>query len=199
LPPYCSARAVTAIDIDETSVATTRAALTKFAPNKNWKAEFRSVFDIGPDDGQFDIVYSWGVLHHTGDIWQAITHSTQLVAPGGMLAIAIYTTTAMDGSWKVEKRAYSRAPRLLQWLIRQAYVGAYLGAQPLLGKIPFLLCAATSREGWTFFTTPMIGSGAIPTTPLRPRKSEASWHLSSPNVAPFSPSQSWGTVRIRVQ
>src|SRR5215468_8159747 len=56
------ARAVTAIDIDETSVATTRATLTKFAPDRNWKTEVRSVFDLSLDDGQFDIVYSWGVL-----------------------------------------------------------------------------------------------------------------------------------------
>jgi 2-polyprenyl-3-methyl-5-hydroxy-6-metoxy-1,4-benzoquinol methylase len=144
------ARSVTAIDIDETSVATTRATLTKFAPNKNWKVEVKSVFDLGPNDRQFDVVYSWGVLHHTANMWQAITLSTQLVAPSGMLALAIYAATAMDGFWKAEKRAYSRAPRYLQWVIRQAYVSAYLGVQPLLGRNPISVVRGYKPRGMDF-------------------------------------------------
>jgi 2-polyprenyl-3-methyl-5-hydroxy-6-metoxy-1,4-benzoquinol methylase len=145
------ARSVTAIDIDENSVATTRATLSKFAPHKSWKAEVRSVFDLGLDAGHFDVVYSWGVLHHTGDMWTAITNSTRLVAPGGMLAIAIYATTALDGFWQVEKRAYSRSPRYLQWVIRQAYVGAYLGVQPFLARNPISVVRGYKQRGMDFF------------------------------------------------
>jgi 2-polyprenyl-6-hydroxyphenyl methylase/3-demethylubiquinone-9 3-methyltransferase len=145
------AHSVTAIDIDEASVATTRATLMKFAPSGKWKAEVKSVFDLGPDDGSFDIVYSWGVLHHTGDMWRAITNSTQLVAPAGMLAIAIYTATAMDGFWKAEKRTYSHAPRYVQWLMRQIYVGAYLGAQAVLGRNPVSVVRGYKQRGMDFF------------------------------------------------
>jgi 2-polyprenyl-3-methyl-5-hydroxy-6-metoxy-1,4-benzoquinol methylase len=103
------ARSVTAVDIDETSVATTRDILRRFAADKNWNAEVRSVFDLGTDDGQFDIVYSWGVLHHTGDMWRAITLATQLVTSGGMLALAIYTRTRMDWSFGKPRSSSIRA------------------------------------------------------------------------------------------
>jgi 2-polyprenyl-6-hydroxyphenyl methylase/3-demethylubiquinone-9 3-methyltransferase len=38
----------------------------------------------------FDIVYSWGVLHHTGSMWQAVENAGTLVKPGGKLWIALY-------------------------------------------------------------------------------------------------------------
>ena len=40
--------------------------------------------------GQFDVVYSWGVLHHTGQMWTALDNAAPLVTPGGKLFIAIY-------------------------------------------------------------------------------------------------------------
>jgi 2-polyprenyl-6-hydroxyphenyl methylase/3-demethylubiquinone-9 3-methyltransferase len=63
---------VTAIDIDEISVDTTRRLLEKLVPGKAWKAEVRLVFDPASSDMLFDVVYSWGVLHHTGNMWRAI-------------------------------------------------------------------------------------------------------------------------------
>jgi 2-polyprenyl-6-hydroxyphenyl methylase/3-demethylubiquinone-9 3-methyltransferase len=38
----------------------------------------------------FDIVYSWGVLHHTGSMWDAIDRAMSLVGPYGLLWISIY-------------------------------------------------------------------------------------------------------------
>ena len=65
------AASVTAIDIDENSVATTQELLTKYAPDAKWSAKVASVFDASPATlGSFDVVYSWGVLHHTGDMWR---------------------------------------------------------------------------------------------------------------------------------
>lgn len=118
---------VTAIDLDEESVETTKAVLTQFAPQANWKADVVSIFDASPQTlGTFDVVYSWGVLHHTGDMWRAIERAGALVEPGGRFAIAIYEATPFDSVWKVEKKLYAHAPRPMQWLLRQFYMAALL-------------------------------------------------------------------------
>jgi 2-polyprenyl-6-hydroxyphenyl methylase/3-demethylubiquinone-9 3-methyltransferase len=52
--------------------------------------------------GTFDVVYSWGVLHHTGKMWQALENIKPLVAERGQLYIAITTTSAkslITGQW----------------------------------------------------------------------------------------------------
>jgi 2-polyprenyl-3-methyl-5-hydroxy-6-metoxy-1,4-benzoquinol methylase len=100
-----------AIDIDEKSISTTRALLGDRAPNSRWEARSVSIFEASTDElGQFDVVYSWGVLHHTGDMWRAIDCATKFVRPGGQFAVAIYSATACDGIWKAEKRLYAMRP-----------------------------------------------------------------------------------------
>ena len=44
--------------------------------------------------GQFDVVYSWGVLHHTGDMWRALENALIPLAPGASHYIAIYNDQA---------------------------------------------------------------------------------------------------------
>lgn len=131
------AKSVTAVDIDENSVSTTRALLTRLAPDARWSASVASVFDLSPTGmGTFDVVYSWGVLHHTGDMWRAIESAAAMVSPGGSLAIAIYRATHMDAMWKAEKRVYSAAPAPVQWLARQGYMSVWLASQAARGRNP---------------------------------------------------------------
>jgi 2-polyprenyl-6-hydroxyphenyl methylase/3-demethylubiquinone-9 3-methyltransferase len=98
--------------------------------------------------GQFDVAYSWGVLHHTGAMWREM--AAKLVKPGGQFALAIYSKTPLDAAWNVEKRVYSGGPQVLQWIIRQTYVGALFSAQALRGRNPMSLVSNTKARGMNF-------------------------------------------------
>lgn len=117
---------VVAVDIDADSVATTTAVLGKFAPEARYRVARYSVFDLSPDAfGQFDVVYSWGVLHHTGSMVEALEKAAVMVAPGGMFLVALYRRTYLCPFWTVEKKWYTSASPRMQRLAQKAYVVWY--------------------------------------------------------------------------
>jgi 2-polyprenyl-3-methyl-5-hydroxy-6-metoxy-1,4-benzoquinol methylase len=109
---------VYSFDYDPRSVACTRELRSRYYPNDHgWTVERGSVLDPGyvSSLGRFDIVYSWGVLHHTGAMWQALEHAARPVGPDGRLFIAIYNDTGSQSArWKRIKHTYSRLPRALR-------------------------------------------------------------------------------------
>jgi 2-polyprenyl-3-methyl-5-hydroxy-6-metoxy-1,4-benzoquinol methylase len=117
---------IVAVDIDSECVATTRALLSRHDISVPWQSEQISVFDLDPTrHGTFDIVYSWGVLHHTGDMWAAVKKASQMVANGGLLAIALYRSTRFDSFWKAEKRWYAHTSPAAQRVARGLYIAAF--------------------------------------------------------------------------
>jgi 2-polyprenyl-6-hydroxyphenyl methylase/3-demethylubiquinone-9 3-methyltransferase len=102
---------VHSFDYDQHSVATTAELKRRFGPpDANWTVERGDVLDAAyvGSLGRWDIVYSWGVLHHTGRMWQAITNACDLVADGGLLFIAIYNDQGRKSRWwRSVKRLYS--------------------------------------------------------------------------------------------
>lgn len=127
---------VLAVDLDSDSVATTRRVLEQHAPeHTNWRVVERSVFDLAPTDlGTFDVVYSWGVLHHTGAMYRAITAASGMVAQGGTFAFALYRKTLLCGLWKVEKRWYAAASQAAQQRARRIYVALFRAISTLRGQ-----------------------------------------------------------------
>ncbi len=130
---------VHSFDFDPNSVACTQALHDQHCPGDDaWTIERGSVLDRGYIEGlgKFDIVYAWGVLHHTGAMWTALERAASLVSPGGILAIALYRHTAMCGAWRIEKRIYAAAPALPQAMARGAYKAAFLAGIAASGRNP---------------------------------------------------------------
>lgn len=105
---------VHSFDYDTDSVACTRELKRRFFPNDtDWTIDQGSVLDSEylAGLGRFDIVYSWGVLHHTGRMWEALANVSDAVAQGGRLFIAIYNDQGRTSHrWRMIKRAYNRSP-----------------------------------------------------------------------------------------
>lgn len=101
---------VCSFDFDPGSVACTEELKRLYYPNDSqWKIEAGSVLDLNflKSLGKFDIVYSWGVLHHTGNMWQALDNVRYLVAPDGTLFIAVYNDQGVfSNAWKKIKKLY---------------------------------------------------------------------------------------------
>ena len=128
--------AVHSFDYDPKSVGCTQELKRRYFPgDSQWLIEEASVLDRDylTRLGQFDVVYSWGVLHHTGAMWQALENIAPLVASGGQLFISIYNdqgwmsrywlgikTLYVRNSWLRGPLVFVHAPFLLglRWLVR---------------------------------------------------------------------------------
>lgn len=117
------ARHVTAVDIDPDSTSTTTETLRRYWPGDNYTVIQSSVFDMpAVHNERYEVVYSWGVLHHTGDMHRAIQCASEMVESGGELVFALYRRVLMDGFWAVEKRWYAAASPAAQSVAQKLYV-----------------------------------------------------------------------------
>jgi 2-polyprenyl-3-methyl-5-hydroxy-6-metoxy-1,4-benzoquinol methylase len=110
---------VYSLDFDPQSVACTEELRRRYSPDdRDWRVAQGSVLDRAYMSalGTFDVVYSWGVLHHTGAMWLALENALARVEPTqGKLFIAIYNDQGWKShAWWFIKRAYNRLPRALK-------------------------------------------------------------------------------------
>jgi 2-polyprenyl-3-methyl-5-hydroxy-6-metoxy-1,4-benzoquinol methylase len=109
---------VHSFDFDPQSVACTTELKRRYFPADNmWRVEEASALDPKylATLGTFDIVYSWGVLHHTGRMWEALENVHPLVAHQGKLFIALYNDTGSQSArWHWIKRTYNSMPDFLK-------------------------------------------------------------------------------------
>lgn len=132
---------VVSFDYDPRSVACTNELKLRHGTGKEaWRVEEGSVLDAAylATLGKFDVVYSWGVLHHTGNMALALRNVAACVAPTGRLVIAIYNDQGwVSKYWHFIKRRYNSS----SWL-RPVVIALHA---PYLVGVRFVVRALTGR------------------------------------------------------
>lgn len=126
------ASGVRSFDYDVDSVECTRTLRRRYyADDPRWQVERGDVLDAAYLNslGTWDVVYSWGVLHHTGKMWQALENAAATVRPAGQVVIAIYN----DQQWR--SRAW--------WWVKRAYNSGVVGRVAVLAVfVPYSIAGA---------------------------------------------------------
>jgi 2-polyprenyl-3-methyl-5-hydroxy-6-metoxy-1,4-benzoquinol methylase len=122
------AKSVHCFDYDPNSVATTRHIQELVGNPSNWTVQQGSVLDDAFIESLplYDLVYSWGVLHHTGEVWHAIRNAASRVKPGGLFYIALYSADVQVNPppefWLAVKRRYVSSGWMMRRLMDLWYI-----------------------------------------------------------------------------
>lgn len=141
---------VTSVDIDPDSVECAEELRRREQTDDDrWIIQTGSALDEAglSQLGTFDVVYSWGVLHHTGSMWPAIDLAAQRVAPGGLFWLAIYNDQGtLSSLWRWIKQIYVHLPRWLQTPYVVLVGGVYYGQRVFTRLVLFLLASLLKRN-----------------------------------------------------
>ncbi|MGA2092705.1 MAG: class I SAM-dependent methyltransferase [Sedimentisphaerales bacterium] len=106
----------------------------------------------------YDIVHSWGVLHHTGNMWEAIKITTELVKPNGHLIISIYNRHWTSKIWLLIKWLYNKSPQIIQkFFVYSLFPIIYTAKFLVTGQNPL-----KSKRGMDFFYDVIDWVGGYP-------------------------------------
>lgn len=153
------AKSVTSIDVDPKSVEATQKLKTQRGAADDWRILHGSILDpqFVAQLPKSDIVYSWGVLHHTGSMWQAIENAAGLVNPNGLFVIAIYNRVWTSGFWLKFKQQYNRSGKLGKQLLVWYLYAPRVVVRALKGKSPF-----KSHRGMSVYYDAVDWAGGLP-------------------------------------
>ncbi|MBO2900578.1 class I SAM-dependent methyltransferase [Aeromonas dhakensis] len=122
---------IVSFDYDAESVMATKRLHAMCQSPENWRIMQGSVLDpeFMNSLGKFDLVYAWGVLHHTGAVWSAIDLASTCVKPGGLMYIALY-----DSDWSAEspefwcdiKQRYTASSAIVRRMYEAWYVARFV-------------------------------------------------------------------------
>jgi 2-polyprenyl-6-hydroxyphenyl methylase/3-demethylubiquinone-9 3-methyltransferase len=168
---------VHSFDFDPASVECARILRDAyFANDSDWSIEQGSILDRSYSQklGLFDVVYSWGVLHHTGAMHDAIRNAAALVSPGGLFVFALYRKTRLCRLWTLEKRWYAQASAPAQAAACAIFKGLYRVDLALRGKdFAELVTSYQSNRGMDFERDLHDWMGGYPYESIAPEDADA--------------------------
>lgn len=160
---------VISFDYDIDSVKTTEAVRAWAGSPSNWSVFQGSVLDknLMQSLDKADIVYSWGVLHHTGSMWEAVENAGIPLKPDGVFYIALYSSdNYVDPPpeyWLDLKRRYNRAGPLRKTLMELQYAYRFhVGPALRSGQDPLQVMRNYGDRGMTYWTDVKDWLGGYP-------------------------------------
>lgn len=126
------AREVIGFDNDANCVSCAQDLNQQFGPYTNWTVMQGDILDkkLPLRLGEFDIVYSWGVLHHTGNMWQALDNVCTLVRQCGTLFISIYNDQGrISRIWRIVKKIYVHSPITIKRIMAIIWYGVVVSVR----------------------------------------------------------------------
>ncbi|MFQ6034781.1 MAG: class I SAM-dependent methyltransferase [Sedimentisphaerales bacterium] len=158
------AKKVLGFDVDPEAVSTSKELIEKISrwdPDvKKDAIDFKveSILNKGLARQQYDVVYSWGVLHHTGNMYRAFDLVKDLVAEKGTLAIAIYNKHFTSPIWKMIKYTYVKSPKFIKTImVLTILIVKFFAALIILWQNPL-----QRRRGMRYYTDIVDWVGGYP-------------------------------------
>ena len=157
---------VHSFDLDPLSIACAEELRKRFSQDDGkWTIHEGDVLDVEylRSLGQFDVVYSWGVLHHTGAMWQALENVIPLIPEGGRLFISIYNDQGRASRrWGAVKKYYNQSSKFTMFFITLVFLG-YFG-------IPKVLLRLKKERGMSFWHDLIDWLGGYPFEVAKPEE-----------------------------
>jgi 16S rRNA G966 N2-methylase RsmD len=160
---------IVSFDYDRDSVATTQKVRDHAGTPANWTVMQGSVLDKAYMEKlpKADIVSSWGVLHHTGDMWTAVRNASIPLKPNSLFYRALYSSdNYVDPPpeyWLKVKRDYNRAGALGKRLMELRYAVRHLIIPELVsGHNPLQVMRKYGSRGMTYWTDVKDWLGGYP-------------------------------------
>lgn len=155
------AKKVLSIDYDDDAIKCAQKLKSNSPYQDNWQIERGSLLDSDflSKLGYFDVVYCWGVAHHTGNMWQALENISRNVKVGGLLFIAIYNNVeGRLGSkmWWQIKYFYNRAPLFIKKIMEFVYISYNFIILPFHFRNPFTVINSYKTKRGMAWTTDLI-------------------------------------------
>jgi SAM-dependent methyltransferase len=167
------AERIVSFDVDPFSVECCKYLQSNAGNPSNWVVETGSILDeqFVQTLGGFDVVYSWGVLHHTGKMWEAVENAAKLVNPGGLYYIALYNKLLTHNGaehwihrfWTQVKITYNQHPNVGNYVFMPLAMSAYMAIVLLRGENPVAhLRNYRSHRGMSWVTDAVDWLGGYP-------------------------------------